>query len=79
VAGGLCTSRTITVDDKLKSSPVLFRVNDIKAKNMYQNKITFEDVTNLDDLIAADKYNIVDLVAKCKKYIFMNLSMRNIL
>jgi hypothetical protein len=62
------------------------RVDDIDAKTMktllkymYQNRITFEEATNLDVLMAANKYNIVDLVAKCEKYVLMNMSMKNIM
>jgi hypothetical protein len=62
------------------------RVDDINAKTMktminymYQSKVTFEEVTDLDVLVAANKYNIVELVAKCEKYILMNLSMTNVL
>jgi hypothetical protein len=52
------------------------RVDDIDAKTMktlikymYQNKVTVEEVTDLDVLIAANKYIVVDLIAKCEKYI----------
>jgi hypothetical protein len=34
---------------------------------MYQNRITFQEATDLDVLMAADKYNIVDLVANMRK------------
>jgi hypothetical protein len=74
---------TNTFTEKLTGS---VQVDDIDAKTMktllkymYQNKITCEEVTDLDVLIAADKYNIVDLAAKCEKYILLNLSRRNIM
>jgi hypothetical protein len=64
----------------------IVRVDDIDAKTMktllkfiYQNKFTFEEATDLDVLMAANKYNIVDLVAKCEKYILMDLSKKNIM
>jgi hypothetical protein len=62
------------------------RVDDIAAKTMktvikymYQNNITFDEASDLDVLLAANKYNIVDLVAKCQKYIIMSLSTTNVL
>jgi hypothetical protein len=62
------------------------QVDDIDAKTMktllcymYKNRITFEEATDLDVLMAANKYNVVDLVAKCEKYILVNLSKKNIL
>jgi hypothetical protein len=62
------------------------QVDDINAKTMktlinymYQNKVTLEEVTDLDVLNAAKKYNVVDLIAKCEKYIVLNLSMKNVL
>jgi hypothetical protein len=64
----------------------IVRVDDIDAKTMktllkfiYQTKFTFEEATDLDVLMAANKYNIVDLVAKCEKYILMDLSKKNIM
>jgi hypothetical protein len=62
------------------------RVDDIDAKTMntmikylYHNKITYEEATDLDLIVAANKYNIVDLVAKCEKIIFLTMSVTNIM
>jgi hypothetical protein len=48
-------------------------------KYLYHNKITYEEATDLYLIVAANKYNIVDLVAKCQKIIFLTMSMTNIL
>jgi hypothetical protein len=62
------------------------QIDDIEAKTMetvikymYQNKITFREATDLNVLIAANKYNVVDLVLKCEENILLNLSMTNVL
>jgi hypothetical protein len=61
-------------------------VDDIDAKTMntmlkylYHNKITYEEATDLDLIVAANKYNIADLVAKCEKIIFLTMSMTSIM
>jgi hypothetical protein len=61
-------------------------VDDINAKTMntllkylYQNKITYEEATDLNLIVAANKYNIVDLVSKCEKNILLIMSMKNIM
>jgi hypothetical protein len=48
-------------------------------KYMYQNKITYKEATDLNLIVAANKYNIVDLVLKCEKIISLTMSMTNIL
>jgi hypothetical protein len=62
------------------------RVDDINAKTMntllkylYQNKITYEEATDLNLIVAANKYNIVDLVSKCEQIILLTMSMENIM
>jgi hypothetical protein len=62
------------------------RIEDFDAKTMntmfkymYQNKITYEEATDLNLIVAANKYNIVDLVFKYEKIISLTMSMTNIL
>jgi hypothetical protein len=64
----------------------IVRVEDISAetmntllKYMYQNKITYDEAKDLNLIVAANKYNIVDLVSKCEKIILLTLSMTNIM
>jgi hypothetical protein len=61
-------------------------VDDINAKTMntllkfmYQNKITSEEAMDLNLIVAANKYNIVDLVSKCEKIIPMTMTSTNIM
>jgi hypothetical protein len=61
-------------------------VDDINAKTMntlvkymYQTKITIDEAMDLNLIVAADKYNIVDLVLKCEKIIVLTMSMKNIM
>jgi hypothetical protein len=45
----------------------------------HQNKITSEEAMDLNLIVAANKYNVVDLVSKCEKIIPLNMSLRNIM
>jgi hypothetical protein len=61
-------------------------VSDINAKTMnmmlkymYGTKITDEEAMDLNLIVAADKYNIVDLVLKCEKIVLLTMSMKNIM
>jgi hypothetical protein len=61
-------------------------VDDINAKTMntllkymYRTKITDEEAMDLNLIVAADKYNIVDLVLKCEKIVLLTMSMKNIM
>jgi hypothetical protein len=62
------------------------QVDDINAKTiktvikyMYQKKITEDEAMDLNLIVAANKYNIVDLVSKCEKIILLTMSMKNIM
>jgi hypothetical protein len=45
----------------------------------HQNKITSEEAMDVNLIVAANKYNIVDLVSKCEKIIPMIMSLTNIM
>jgi hypothetical protein len=61
-------------------------VDDINAKTMntllkymYRTKITDEEAMDLNLIVAANNYNIVDLVLKCEKIVLLTMSMKNIM
>jgi speckle-type POZ protein len=67
------TTGTICVDD------IDAKAMNTLLKYLYHNKITYKEATDIDLIVAANKYNIVDLVAKCEKNIFLTMSMTNIM
>jgi hypothetical protein len=67
------TTETICVDDiDAKTMKTLI-------KYLYHDKITYKEATDLNLIVAANKYNIVDLFAKCEKIIILTMSMTNIM
>jgi hypothetical protein len=66
------TTGTVHIDD------INAKTMNTLLKHLYQYKITSEEATDLNLIVAASKYNIVDIVEKCEKIILLMMSMKNI-